>query len=84
MWCCIKQNQTTNPGGSWNSRGKSMLNYWNAWDCVWDESSVRRKSSAFFTATSTNTGTTAWGLSGVALADNGDLNLTSGMINITY
>ena len=33
---------------------------------------------AFFTATSTNTGTTAWGLSGVALADNGDLNTAFG------
>ena len=33
---------------------------------------------AFFTATSTDTGTTAWGLSGVALADNGDLNTAFG------
>ena len=33
---------------------------------------------AFFTATSTNTGTTAWGLSAVALADNGDLNTDFG------
>ena len=33
---------------------------------------------AFFTANSTNTGTTAWGLSGVALADNGDLNTAFG------
>ena len=33
---------------------------------------------AFFTATSTNTGTTAWGLSGVALADSGDLNTAFG------
>jgi len=33
---------------------------------------------AFFTATSTNTGTTAWGLSAVALADNGDLNTAFG------
>ncbi len=40
----IKQNQTTNPEESWNSRGKFMSNYWNAWDCVRDESSVRRRS----------------------------------------
>ena len=33
---------------------------------------------AFFTATSTDTGTTAWGLSAVALADNGDLNKAFG------
>ena len=33
---------------------------------------------AFFTATSTNTGTTAWGLSGVALADNDSLNTAFG------
>jgi len=33
---------------------------------------------AFFTATSTDTGTTAWGLSGVALAGNGDLNTAFG------
>jgi hypothetical protein len=33
---------------------------------------------AFFTANSTNTGTTAWGLSGVALADSGDLNTAFG------
>jgi|TARA_R100001463_G_scaffold19567_1_gene47999 hypothetical protein len=33
---------------------------------------------AFFTATSTNTGTAAWGLSGVALADSGDLNTAFG------
>ena len=41
MMRCIKQNQTTNPGGSWNSKGKFMLNCWNAWDCVRDESSFR-------------------------------------------
>ena len=33
---------------------------------------------AFFTATSTDTGTTAWGVSAVALADNGDLNTAFG------
>ena len=33
---------------------------------------------AFFTATSTNTGTAAWGLSAVALADSGDLNTAFG------
>ena len=33
---------------------------------------------AFFTATTTNTGTTAWGLSAVALADSGDLNTAFG------
>jgi hypothetical protein len=33
---------------------------------------------AFFTATSTNTGTTAWGLSGVAFADSGDINTAFG------
>ena len=33
---------------------------------------------AFFTATSTNTGTTSWGLSAVALADSGDLNTAFG------
>jgi len=33
---------------------------------------------AFFTATSTDTGTTAWGLSGVSFADNDDLNTAFG------
>jgi len=33
---------------------------------------------AFFTATSTDTGDVAWGLSAVALADNGDLNTAFG------
>jgi len=33
---------------------------------------------AFFTATSTDTGTTAWGLSGVAFADSGDINTAFG------
>jgi len=33
---------------------------------------------AFFTATSTNTGTTSWALQGVALADSGDLNTVFG------
>ena len=33
---------------------------------------------AFFTATSTDTGTTAWGVSAVALADSGDLNTAFG------
>ena len=33
---------------------------------------------AFFTATSTNTGTTAWGLSGVAIADNDSCNTAFG------
>jgi len=33
---------------------------------------------AFFTVTGTNTGTTAWGLSGVAFADNGDQNTAFG------
>ena len=33
---------------------------------------------AFFTATSTDTGTTSWALQGVALADNGDLNTAFG------
>ncbi|GIR61760.1 MAG: hypothetical protein CM15mP66_12080 [Pseudomonadota bacterium] len=27
------------------TQGKSMSNYWNAWDCVRDESSVKRRSS---------------------------------------
>ena len=42
----------------------------------WNEGTVTFQ--AFFTATSTDTGTTAWGLSGVALADNGDLNTAFG------
>jgi hypothetical protein len=33
---------------------------------------------AFFTAASTDTGTTAWFMQGVALADNGDLNTAFG------
>jgi hypothetical protein len=33
---------------------------------------------AFFTATSTDTGTTAWGLSGVAIADNDSCNTAFG------
>ena len=33
---------------------------------------------AFFTANTTNTGTTSWALQGVALADNGDLNTAFG------
>jgi len=36
----------------------------------WNEGTVTFQ--AFFTVTGTNTGTTAWGLSGVAFADNGD------------
>jgi len=42
----------------------------------WNESTVTFQ--AFFTANSTNTGTTAWALQGVALADNGDLNTAFG------
>jgi len=42
----------------------------------WNASTVTFQ--AFFTATSTDTGTTAWGLSGVALADSGDLNTAFG------
>jgi len=42
----------------------------------WNEGTVTFQ--AFFTATSTDTGTTAWGLSAVALADNGDLNTAFG------
>ncbi len=42
----------------------------------WNEGTVTFQ--AFFTATSTDTGTTAWGLSGVALADSGDLNTAFG------
>jgi len=42
----------------------------------WNEGTVTFQ--AFFTANSTNTGTTAWALQGVALADNGDLNTAFG------
>jgi len=42
----------------------------------WNESTVTFQ--AFFTANSTNTGTTSWALQGVALADNGDLNTAFG------
>ena len=42
----------------------------------WNEGTITFQ--AFFTANSTNTGTTAWFLQGVALADNGDLNTAFG------
>jgi len=42
----------------------------------WNEGTVTFQ--AFFTVTGTNTGTTAWGLSGVALADDGSLNTAFG------
>ena len=42
----------------------------------WNEGTVTFQ--AFFTATSTDTGDVAWGLSAVALADNGDLNTAFG------
>jgi hypothetical protein len=42
----------------------------------WNEGTVTFQ--AYFTATSTDTGTTAWGLSGVSLSDNGDLNTAFG------
>jgi len=42
----------------------------------WNESTITFQ--AFFTATSTNTGTTAWGLSGVAIADDDSCNTAFG------
>jgi len=42
----------------------------------WNEGTVTFQ--AFFTANSTNTGTTAWSLAGVALADDGSLNTAFG------
>jgi len=42
----------------------------------WNEGTVTFQ--AFFTAASTDTGTTSWALQGVALADNGDLNTAFG------
>ena len=42
----------------------------------WNESTITFQ--AFFTATSTDTGTTAWGLSGVAIADNDSCNTAFG------
>ena len=42
----------------------------------WNEGTVTFQ--AFFTATSTDTGTTAWGLSGVAVADNDSCNTAFG------
>ena len=42
----------------------------------WNEGTITFQ--AFFTATSTDTGTTSWALQGVALADNGDLNTAFG------
>jgi hypothetical protein len=43
---------------------------------LWNEGTVTFQ--AFFTVTGTNTGTTAWGLSGVAFADSGDINTAFG------
>ena len=42
----------------------------------WNEGTITFQ--AFFTATSTDTGTVSWDLAGVALADNGDLNTAFG------
>jgi len=42
----------------------------------WNEGTITFQ--AFFTANSTDTGTTSWALQGVALADNGDLNTAFG------
>ena len=42
----------------------------------WNEGTVTFQ--AFFTVTGTNTGTVAWGLSGVSFADNGDINTAFG------
>ncbi len=42
----------------------------------WNEGTISFQ--AFFTANSTDTGTTSWALQGVALADNGDLNTAFG------
>mgnify|MGYP003126582650 CR=1 FL=1 len=42
----------------------------------WNEGTITFQ--AFFTATSTDTGTTSWALQGVALADSGDLNTAFG------
>ena len=42
----------------------------------WNEGTITFQ--VFFTADSTNTGTTAWGLSGVALADNDSCNTAFG------
>ena len=42
----------------------------------WNEGTVTFQ--AFFTANTTNTGTTSWALQGVALADNGDLHTAFG------
>ena len=44
----------------------------------WNEGTVTFQ--AFFTANTTNTGTTAWGLGGVALADDGSLNTAFGTV----
>ena len=43
---------------------------------LWNEGTVTFQ--AFFTVTGTNTGTVAWGLSGVAFADSGDINTAFG------
>jgi len=43
---------------------------------LWNEGTVTFQ--AFFTVTGTNAGTVAWGLSGVAFADNGDQNTAFG------
>ena len=43
---------------------------------LWNEGTVTFQ--AFFTVTGTNTGTGAWGLSGVAFADSGDINTAFG------
>ena len=42
----------------------------------WNEGTITFQ--AFFTATSTDTGTSAWGLAGLSLSDSGDLNTTFG------
>ena len=46
----------------------------------WNEGTITFK--AYFTATSTDTGTTAWGLAGGSFSDNGDLNTAFGTTEV--
>ena len=54
----------------------TLLSLQVAFPKSWNEGTVTFQ--AFFTVTGTNTGTVAWGLSGVSFADNGDINTAFG------
>ena len=72
---CVKnQNQDNTYVCSWGDNSANVV--WKTDKYVWNEGTITFQ--AFFTANSTNTGTTAWGLAGVALADDGSLNTAFG------